>query len=163
MMKKHSLLILFLIGFCFKCLSQVDHVSVLIGKTDTDVSNYLDSLNNTHPSSYYKIKRSTSSDGNLTFQVDSYLGDETYWHFYAIIIFFKRINGIEICTTQMIMGSLEFAQYNLSYVKDNFHFVSENVWEKPWVLLPQFKILAKFIRRDGAYPGFTISYELEDI
>lgn len=152
-----SILAFFIFNLSF---SQISHIDVLIGKLDSDVTRYLDSLHNLKSNPYYKIKRDVTNNGDMLLSVEFSLADQSYYNCLRITTRFTRSQGSEFCTTQYITGKSEFAKPNLDFIKDNFTFVQEkNIWEK--VLIPgQFKVVATF---ESAEKFYTITYKLQEI
>ena len=157
------LLFLFFTGNSLFCSAQISHINVLIGKTEVQVTRYLDSLNNLKDNSYYKIKRDVSETGGLILKVEFSMSDEKYYNCSGIVVGFQRFNGQEICINQMLWGIAEYAQSNSSYIKDNFEVVSDGEWEKPFGNSGNYKIVATFQRQDGNPPGFIIIYRIKSI
>jgi hypothetical protein len=158
-MKRISISILSFFIF-YSSFSQINHIELLIGKLDSDVTSYFDSLNSLKSNPYYKIKRDVSDYGDMILKVEFALADGAYYTCSSIITRFVRLKGDEFCDRQYIMGSAEFAKPNLDFIKDNFKFVPEkDNWEK--ILIPDhFKVIATFEKKEEFY---TIRYELEEI
>lgn len=148
--------------FSYKSFSQIGHIEVLVGKTESEVTKYFDSLNNLKRNPYYKIAKSVTDDGNLVFTNSFSLSDEIYYNCTGIIAKFQRNAGQEYCAEQYILGGVKFAQANLSFIKDNFTFVSVNRWEKKYADDVPFKMVVTFERKDGDFPSFVICYYLEN-
>jgi hypothetical protein len=161
-MNKNIILAILLLVSC-SCYSQVDHIEMLIGKTDSEVTQYFDSLNSLKNNPYYKIKRDVTDNGDLMLSVEFALSDGGYYTCSSIMTRFERVKGIEICVTQGIVGSTEFAQGNLSFIKDNFEVVSEGRWKKPYGHSNRLEIAATFGRKEGEYPNYVILYEVQDV
>lgn len=161
--KKKSMFFIIFLFASYSSFCQLDHIDVLLWKTDTDVQIYMDSLNSLQNNPYYEFKRTVSSDGDLTFVSTFSITQESKLNCYAIMTLFQRVNGIEICIKQKIIGSLEFANYNLSYIKDNFKFVSENKWEKSFPFAPKFKNIATFLRNNEDPKSYNITYSIVQI
>jgi len=45
----------------------------------------------------------------------------------------------------------------LAFIKDNFKYVTYNTWEKPFALIPTFKIVAIFSKLNND-EGYSITY-----
>jgi hypothetical protein len=142
--------------------SQVDHIQVLIGETETTVINYLDSLNRLKPNSHFKIEKDVTDFGDLMLHCDFPLNDENeeFFKCNTLIFVFKRLHpGEERCTTESVLGNATYAFSQLNYIKDNFKFVSDNTWEKNFS--EQGKIVASF-KKETQSPFFGIEYELKE-
>jgi hypothetical protein len=156
-MKKNLFLVLLLcISYTSNC--QLQHIAILIGKTDTDIKNYFDTLNNNQ---HLVPETSVTDYGDLLLDYILPLSAQKSYTCYSIITLFKRINGNEICIKQTIMGNLEFAQPNLSFIQDNFKFVSDGKWEMPYPLNPALKIVATFLSLHDKFPTYNITYEIQ--
>jgi hypothetical protein len=112
-----------------KAHSQIDHVAILVGKTDKEVSAYMDSLNSLKPNRYYKIQTDLAKDGDKMLTADYGLADEPYLKCHSIIVRFKRIDGLEICVLQGILGKAEYGVDNINYIKDNFKEMDTGIWQ----------------------------------
>lgn len=152
-----SILTFFIFNSSF---SQINHIDVLIGKLDSHVTKYFDSLNNLKSNPYYKIKRDVTNYGDMLLSVEFSSVDQSYYNCLSITTRFTRSQGSEFCDKQYITGRSEFAKPNLDFIKDNFTFVQEkNIWEK--VLIPgHFKVVATFESEEKFY---NITYELQEI
>ena len=159
-MKKGIFLLVFVFT-SYSCFSQLDHVELLIGKTEPQVIQYLDSLNNLKSNLYYKIKRDITKNANLLLGSEFSIYDEKYYTCIAIYASFQRINGVEVCIKQTIAGGSEYAEPNLSYIKDNFKYVSNNEWERPYGEDIPLKIQAVFERiNNDNYGGYVITFSV---
>lgn len=161
-MKKIFIFLLFFVSTNL-CFSQIDHIRVLIGKTESEVRHYLDSLNSLKSNPYYKIKENVSVNGNLYLECGYSIFDEEYYTCTFLLVGFQRFSGTEVCTNQTISGSVEYAQSNLSFIKDNFKLVSAQRWENPFSSSNKFKMVATFERREGDYPVYVIDYFVEEV
>lgn len=159
-MKK--LLALIAIAASLPAYSQIDHIKIVLGQTDKQVTNYSDSLFSLKSNPYYKVDRSVTDYGDLMLITDFALADEAYYQCLTMITVFDRVQGVEYCVKQVIDGSVKYAQSNLAYIKDNFKFVSDGKWEKPFAGDFNAKIVATFKRDDTnpKYPTYVITYEL---
>ena len=129
--------------------SQIEHVEILLGKDESQVRQYLDSLNKLKAEKYSLIKQDVADDGSLLLSVSFLTEDEKFYKCLGIGLSFRRTASKEICTYQRIYGTAELAQNNLNYIKDNFIFKSENKWEKNLGKKSKNKIVATFERTDG--------------
>jgi|SRR5690348_3178118 len=156
---KRILISILLFFTCYSSFSQISHIELLIGRSDSDVTSYFDSLNSLKRNPYYKIKKGVSNYGDMILSVEYAIDDESYYTCSSIMTRFARLKGEEFCDREYVMGSTEFATSNLDFIKDNFKFVSENNWEK--ILVPDhFKIVASFEKQENSY---LIKYELQEI
>ena len=159
-MKRIFLLFAF-ITVNFFAYSQLDHVPLLIGHNDIEIVNYFDSLNSLKSNLYYKTKKGVTDYGDLMYSVDFSLEDQKYYSCYGIIAIFQRFKGSEICVQQMVIGSGEYADRNLNFVKDNFASISDNKWEM--ALGDILKVVATFIpNTKSQYNSYSIHYLLVD-
>lgn len=160
-----SILLCLLLSFSNVCFSQIDHIKVLIGHTDAEVSQYLDSLNSLKNDPYSKIKKDVTAGGDLVLENDFATDDESYYNCNFLGFIFARYHGIEICVREFISGSVEYAESNLNYIQDNFIFISPNNWEFSYRITNgvMFKTIATFKRFEGQYPTYTILYEAQSL
>lgn len=157
-MRKQIFVILPLFFF-IKGFSQIDNMRIFLGSNDVQVSNYFDSLNSLKPNPAYKIEKGLTADGDLTLKVDFSIYDEQFYKCLAIWAIFQRVNGTEYCSKQLILGSSEYAEYNLAFIKDNFKRVSDNSWE----YIPEntnYKYVATLEVKSGDYPSYSILYRI---
>ncbi len=160
-MKRFLLLFMpFLYGYLAH--SQIDHIPVLIGKTDAEVTYYLDSLNNLKNNPYYKIEKDVSEQGDLVYKNKFSIKDEPYYSCLDILVKFNRKDGIETCVDQVVAGNIENIGANLDFVKDNFTVISDGKWE---LKIPSIsaKIIATFKRKEqGDLTFYVIDYYIID-
>lgn len=160
MKKSIILMILFFSSYSSYC--QIDHIEILMIKTDMEVRDYLDSLNRLKYNSYFKIDKSFAANGDLILTCHFAMADQPYYKCTMIMTKFRRENGIEFCISQVILGEEQYAQSNLDFIKDNFTYVSSSNWVKPYAPNNPLKIDASFERKDGNYPVYVITYELDN-
>lgn len=137
--------------------SQLKNITILIGRTDQEVTHYFDSLNalNGHN---FKVERNITDKGDLILKNDFPLSEENYYLSLAIIARFLRIDGIEKCVTQVIMGTVEYAELNLANIKDNFTQLSNNRWTQPYNEF--FDLEVTFEKENAQTNYYLISYKL---
>lgn len=152
------LMVLLLTLFTYNGFSQVNHIEVLLGKTDQQVIHYFDSLG-THDK-VYKITRGVTTGGFLTLICEFNPLDENFYSCSAVFTTFIRENGIEFCVKEMISGSNEFAFRNLDYIKDNFGFVSDTKWAKD-AQFKGYKYVATFKSDSTNDKFYNINYDIE--
>ena len=159
---KNKIICILLLFISYKSPSQINHVDVLVGKTELQVVNYFDSLQNLKGNSN-KIIRNVSPYGGLVLSTDFSLADEAFYKCTKIIASFQKGDGIEVCIRQGIAGSTKFAESNLAFIKDNFKLVGEGRWEKHYNNLPNIKIKVSFQKLETD-KGATclIIYQLTD-
>ena len=153
---------LFVFTFSFFVLnsySQLKNMNLLLGKSDQEVINYLDSLNGLKNNPYVKIKRDITNDGDLILKDDFALSDESYYTCYGVMLVFKRVGEKEICVRQLVIGSTEYADSNMDFLKDNFEHVGDDKWKMIWN--DKLQVTAKFERKEADYPSYVITYDLE--
>lgn len=150
----------------FSSFSQIGNVQVLIGKYDTYVKKYFDSLNSLKPNPYFKIKKDFSKNGEMVLIAEFATSDQPIFGCYFIMVLFQRTkDGNQICISEKISGEVQYADGNLNYIKDNFTRIPSETakWEKPFGYDLTFKIIAEFERRDGNYPSYVITYSAKEI
>ena len=138
--------------------SQIPHVKLFVDNSESEVIKYFDSLNNLKPNANYKIKRSTSDDGSLILTSDFAIADEKFYTCHSIMAKFLRVEGEEICISELIVGGNEFAQQNISFIKDNFNLKSAKHWEK--LLYGIFKITATFKKENSDF--YSVLYSIQN-
>jgi hypothetical protein len=141
------------------CIGQIDKVSILVGKDEATITKYFDSLNSLRPNAYFKIKRSTTDDGDLDLSVDFALSDQAYFKCLNLAVTFQRVNGKEYCISQGISGEIEYANFYLSFIKDNFTRVSDGIWETPSSDFKGLKVVAIYKKMET---HFGIIFELRE-
>jgi hypothetical protein len=161
---KKLCLSIILVLCCEYGFSQIKNINLVIGKNVLYVTKYFDSLNSLKTNPTYKIKKDVSAYGDLTLTIEFSISDQQFYNCIGVTAGFQRSpSGVEICTNEFVWGSTEYADANMAYVKDNFKFVSNNIWEKPlYGDTRNLKIKAKFDRIEGNYPSFMISYFLKE-
>lgn len=155
-----SLLALLFALIALPAFSQVDHIDIKLGTSDTAVIKFLDSLNRLKPNRHFKIKKDVTVDGSLTIEGLFSPDDESYYGCQVVMFIFLRSNGNEICMKQAIIGTSEYAQSNLNFVKDNFKYLAPGIWEKNTDSFLLFKVKATFERKNTQPSTFTLTYEL---
>jgi len=153
-----------LVFISYYSFSQINHIEMLVGKSDFQVMRYFDSLNHLKSNPYYKIEKKVSNYGDLILENEFSMDDEEFYSCSGIIVRFLRINENEICTEAIVTGHAEFSQRNLNFIKDNFEFSTDNTWEKEYNPNMPFKIVATFKRREEENSSFyVIDYRLVEI
>lgn len=149
----------FLFFFHLKTEAQIDSLYVLVGETDRVVIDYFKYLNDQKPNEYFEIKRSTSDWGDLELSADFGIFDQPFFKCLWIFTRFERVNKNEICTGQIIYGKIEYADFFLAFIKDNYRFVRDNTWETEFnrSAIPA-KVVAEFKKFDD---GFALAFTLE--
>jgi len=144
--------------------SQLDKIKILIGGFESTIINYIDSLNNLRPNPYSKINKDITDNGNLIFHNDFAMNDEDFYRCLRISFVMQRVAGIEICTREVIVGDIEYAEYHLNRIKDRFRKISENKWEEDFPDL-HWGVTATFERKDGNSNNdyFVIIYDFKSI
>jgi hypothetical protein len=132
----------------------VDRVTILVGKTDSTITKYFDSLLSLKTNPYYKIEKGTTEKGDLDLAVKFSTDDESFYKCIGITATFQRVNGKEYCHAQTIYGQVADAQFYLSYIKDNFTYVSENIWEIPNAEILGLRTTAEYKKVDNAFVLF---------
>ncbi len=113
----------------FLCFAQSRHIDFLLGKTDVEVTHYMDSMNFLKINPYFKIEKGLNSYGALTLSADFALADEYLFNCTALVTVFKRVEGTERCVRTIVMGNNTYSQKNINYVKDNFTLLPNGIWQ----------------------------------
>ena len=157
------LLFLTLTIFCSKHnFGQINRINILLLQTDTAVTKYYEYLNSKKANADFRIEKNVTGNGDLTLACQFWGADEEFFKCLSIMAIFDRINGRELCVIQTIMGSVEYANIHLSYIKDNFKSTSAGKWEKPFGGENKLKIVATFERISTTVELFKITYEVKD-
>lgn len=145
--------------FCYFITSNITYsqTAILVGTSENTVRNYMDSLFRLKNNPYYKIEQQTDQYGDLLLIADFSIYDFDFYKCNSIFASFHRIKGVEVCTRQMVTGKIEHAQLHLSFIKDNFKYVSDNKWETESGLNPDYKIEAEYGKKDK---DFYITYTI---
>ena len=151
---------LFLIFLTFSIEQSVcQPIKILVGKTSADVESYYDSLFSQKNNKYYATKKQVSDQGDLILEAEFAILDLSFYKCTGILSKFQRIDGVEICTKQIVYGKKEYAYSHLEYIKDKFQFKETNKWTKPF-LNPDsgFDIIAEFMpmEKDSFYIVYYI-------
>lgn len=147
---------------CHSGFSQLSSVDVLLGMTESRITTYFDSLNRLKSNPAYKIERDVTPDGALMLKNSFSMADEPFYKCLDVSVVFRRINGKEVCISQLVFGSSQYASNYLNYVKDNFKYVEPNKWEVYYTDAP-LKVVAEFSKLEGNYPSFSMIYRLQTI
>ncbi len=142
----------------FTALAQNKQIDILIGQTDSAVTNYFNDLIKLRPNPAYKIEKNFTKNGNLNLTLKFSLYDEEFFSCSEVSTSFARINGKELCFVQFVSGEIKFAENYLSYIKDNFKKAGDGIWEK----INEnegFKIVATFTKVGLDY--FMLSFQLK--
>ena len=150
----------FLLIISYTGFGQFDHAGIMLGKTDSVILIYIDSLDHLIDSSFYKLKKEITKEGNLLITVYLSVEDEHYYKCVGYIFFFEKKNDLEICTRQVIVGTRVFSPYNLAYLNDNFTKRKKNRWEKPYAPDDTLKITAHYEEENDQYQMYKITYLL---
>ena len=157
---RNCLLILFAIAPFTKSLSQIDHVRVLIGQSDSTVINYLDSLTQLKTNPNPKVEKGASSDGDVILHCDFALNNQSFYNCRYVSFFVHKFpDGFEMCYKQTVSGSIEYAPSQLNYIKGNYNVISDNKWEGAYSR--DYKIVATFERANSDNPAYNLTYELK--
>lgn len=148
MKKMYFLFSLFFIAS--SCFSQLNHIPILIGKTVSEVTIYLDSLNKLRYN--YNIRKVTTAKGDLVLETRFSYSDEKYYSCRGILTLFKEFKGAKICIYQSVYGDVEYAKYNLTFVKKYFKLISKDLWK---TIYKSGKTYARFQEVNG---NFFIDY-----
>ena len=153
------LLILFAIVTFLKCLSQIDHIRVLLGKSDSAVINYLDSLTNLKANSNYKVEQ-TSGDGDLILHCDFDVNGQSFYNCRYVYFFIHSFpDGVNMCYKQSVSGPIQYAPSQLNFVQSNFKVASTNQWQGD--ISRDYRVVAILDTTNKDNPGFTLTYKLQ--
>lgn len=160
-MKQRICLIILLATAPFlKCLSQIDHIRVLLGQSDSAVINYLDSLTRLRADSNYKVEKNASGDGDLILHCDFDVNGQSFYNCRRVYFFVHSFpDGVTMCYKQSVSGSPEYASSQLNFVKSNFKVVSTNEWEE--IISRAYLVVATLETTTKDNPGFTLTYKLQ--
>ena len=159
---KKLLLLCLLIFFTIRGIGQINQIDLILLTTETDVTQYFNLLNSKKPNQYFKVEMKITASGDLMLVCMFWIEDEPFFKCLAITAAFDRVDGKEYCVSQTIMGSEEYANYHLGYVKDNFKVITPGRWERPLGGNNKLKIVANFKRINGETPMFEITYEIQN-
>jgi hypothetical protein len=115
--------------FSIPVRSQIPYFKELLSFTDTEATQYLDSLNGLKPNPSYKIKRDVDKDGNLTIEAFLSNDGQDLYTCRQIILTFNRVKGVEYCFSQILLGESKYAYRNITHIKDNYMQKSDSSWE----------------------------------
>ena len=150
------------VGLILSLSVSAQPIRLLLGQKESYVTLYLDSLSRLNPVHKYYTERSTSHDGDLMLSVDFDANEEIIFNCISIIARFSRVDGEEICMSQMIIGSQTNASSNINFIKDHFRRVEEGKWEHPFS--DKTKITVTYEKgEDGIFKGYTIYYSFKSI
>jgi hypothetical protein len=142
-----------------KCLSQIDHIRVLLGQSDSAVINYLDSLGHLKTGSNYKIEKA-SGDGDLILHCDFDVDGQSFYNCRYVYFYVHSFpDGVNMCYRQSVSGPIELAPSQLNFVKTNFKVVAANQWEEN--ISRDYRVVATFETKDKDNPGYTLTYKLQ--
>ena len=163
---KKLLLFLTVLLLALNSFSQTPPVKILIGEDESKVKEYFSSLKQNFPNNpYVKVEQSVGKDGNMMLTFSSPMAGEEKTNSLTIFAVFMRMeNKTEICVKQAILGSNISSYRNISFVKDNFKELSNNMWIKPHFQngkeMTGFKVLAEFNKEDSGL--YNIVFQLTD-
>jgi hypothetical protein len=159
MRQRICLVVLFAMAPFLKCLSQIGHIRVLLGQSDSAVINYLDSLSHLRADSSYKVEKA-SSDGDLILHCDFDVNGQSFYNCRYVYFYVHSFpDGVNMCYKQSVSGPIEFAPSQLNFVKSNFKGVSTNQWEGN--ISRDYRIVATFETTNRDDPGYTLTYKLQ--
>lgn len=148
-----------IIIFALISLKSYGQIDILVSKQESDITQYLDSLNSLHKEAAFKIQKTVNKSGDLMLINKFSTKHEDFYYCYSVAFVFKRIKGKEFCVYQMIVGHSRYVQTYLSYIKDNFKETSPAKWEFNADGY-DYKILAAF-EQSVNNAMFTIHFSLE--
>ena len=154
--------ILFWISCFITSKAQLDKIEILVGKEEQSIIKYLDSINYLQPKRDYHYQKSISKDGDLVLQNIFAISDQSFYKCYGIILRFQRLGGIEICTTQLVLGQSEYTLTHWNYVKDHFKRIDSNNWKTNWDNNAEVEITANLEMKDYD-KSFVIMYQIRSI
>jgi len=159
MRQRICMLILFAIAPFLKCLSQIDHIRLLLGQSDSAVTNYLDSLRQLRANSNYKVEQA-SGDGDLILHCDFDVHGQSFYNCRYVYFYVHSFpDGVNMCYKQTVSGPIEFAPPQLNFVKSNFKVASANQWERN--ISKDYRAVAIFDTTNKGNPGYTLTYKLQ--
>lgn len=146
---KTKILFISLIFFFSKTTSaQTDTFKILLGKSDTVLTQYYKTLLNLFPdNNYLKIEKDIDDDGNKILKLELPTNRRGKVGFTMTFSRFLRLSGgTELCTQQFFVCDNSSAVEYLSYIKDNFKNTGTNKWSKPFNDI--FDIVVDFQRNE---------------
>lgn len=147
-----------IVFFCNHLFSQESKTKLLLGKKETYVRNYLDSLTNANKSAGVYFEEDKNEYGELSMGVYSE-EDESVLGYLVIYCFFQKIGDEQVCVRQLIGGSPEYGEKQKPSPSSEFKQLSKNKWTKPFDM--GFTILAEYVleeENDTYYITFNLVY-----
>jgi hypothetical protein len=123
---KYILIILSLFTISIKA-QHVDHIRVLILRSDSAVINYFDSLS-LATGKKIQISKNVDNIGNLMIIAKPHIDDISFYGCSMIITKFTRRKGKEFCMSQFLSSDRYSILSNINYVKDNFNQITDSFW-----------------------------------
>ena len=138
---------------------QIGFIRSQILATDTEVTKYLDSLSSLKPNRIYFIRDSESDDGSKFLNMSFDTSDEAFFSCSSLQFGFTEVDGVNFCTSQLVMGTVKYSQANLAYIRKNFKYVSQRMWTKMYKKDIPIVIEVTFDREAGNDGVYMIMYQ----
>jgi hypothetical protein len=123
---KYTLILYILFSISIKA-QNVDHIRVLILRSDSVVINYFDSLS-LATGKKIRISKNVDNLGNLMIIAKPHIDDISFYGCSMVITKFARQKGAEYCMSQVLSSDRYSILSNLNYVKDNFTQIADTFW-----------------------------------
>jgi hypothetical protein len=123
---KYLTIIFILISLSLRA-QKVDHIRMLMFRSDSFVINYFDSLSLITGKKIH-LTKSVDKKGNLMILATANFDDISFYGFSVVLTIFERRKGEEICLSQTIISDVYSIGTNLNYVKDNFIQIDDSIW-----------------------------------
>lgn len=123
---RYVLIILTLLAISTKA-QNVDHIRVLIFRSDSAVINYFDSLS-LATGKKISITKTVDNLGNLMIIATPRFDDISFYGCSMVITKFARQKGRELCLSQTLSSDRYTILSNLNYVKDNYNQIADSFW-----------------------------------
>ncbi len=123
---KYILILLTLCAISVKA-QQVDHIRMLILRSDSAVINYFDSLS-LATEKKISITKTVDNLGNLMIVAKPHFDDISFYGCSMVITKFARQKGREYCVSQILSSDRYSILSNLNNVKDNYNQIADSFW-----------------------------------
>lgn len=123
-------------------IAQESKIKLLLGKSESYVKNYLDSLVKVHKSDGVYFEKDKNEYGEVSMGVYSE-DDESTIDCLAFYCFFMKVGKEQVCVRQLIGGSPEYGEKQKQILFKDFTKVSDNKWSKPFDM--GFTLIAEYV------------------
>ena len=122
--------------------AQETKIKLLLGKSESYVKNYLDSLVKVYKTDGMYFEMDKNEYGEVSMGVYSE-DDEAIIDCLAFYCFFQKVGKEQMCVRQLIGGSPEYGEKQKATLLSGFKQSSKNKWTKPFDM--GFTILAEYV------------------